>query len=212
MATLNPDLHGNIPDHAPAALLLIDLINDFDFPGGEELLQQTIALAAPLMRLKQEARRRGIPVIYVNDNFGRWRSDFRAQIERCSDCSARGGEVVRQLLPAADDYFVLKPKNSGFFSTVLETLLHYLEVRALLLTGIAGNNCVLFTAQDAYLRDFRLFVPRDCVASIDPQENEHALSQIKTLLKGDVRPSTELDWTSLLASPQEQETGPSVTG
>lgn len=197
MPSLNSDLHGNVPDQAPAALLLIDVINDLEFPGGEELLPHAREMAEHIAKLKQEATRRGIPTIYVNDNFGRWRSDFHTQIERCLDPSVRGHQITRKLLPGSDDYFVLKPKNSGFFSTALDILLQYLRVHTVILTGLAGNNCVLFTAHDAYLRDFRIIVPADCVASINRADNDYALKQISLQLKGDVRPSSELDWEEI---------------
>jgi nicotinamidase-related amidase len=88
----------------------------------------------------------------VNDNFGRWRSDFRKLVEHCR--KGHGRELVDTLRPGEDDYFVLKPKHSGFFSSALETLLRYLAVRQLIISGIAGNFCVLFTANDAYMRDY----------------------------------------------------------
>ena len=83
-------------------------------------------MARNLLRLKERARRSGVPVIYVNDNFGKWKSDFRVTIEHCLGEKVRGREVARILQPEEDDYFVLKPKHSGFFSTTLETLLRYL--------------------------------------------------------------------------------------
>src|SRR5918911_1759359 len=116
---------------------------------------------------------------------------FRAAT-RCWSTPGRW-PIVRLLQPDPDDYVVLKPKHSGFFSTTLDTLLKYLEVSTLILTGVAGNICVLFTANDAYMRDFRLVVPADCVASIDPEENRHALAQMRDVLGADLTPSTDLD-------------------
>src|SRR5690606_37906653 len=113
--------------------------------------------------------------IYANDNFGRWRSDFRQVIEECTAPGVRGRRLGRLLLPGSEDYFVLKPKHSAFFDTTLDTLLHDLGARTLILTGIAGDSCVLQTASDAYMRDYRLIVPRDCTASIDAAGNEAAL-------------------------------------
>jgi nicotinamidase-related amidase len=101
------------------------------------------------------------------------------------------------LLPDDDDYFVLKPKHSGFYSTTLSLLLTHLTARNLILTGIAGNNCVLFTANDAYMRDFKLFIPADCVVSNTQEENQHALKQMETVLKADVSMSTDLDLRKL---------------
>src|SRR5439155_20309990 len=118
---------------------------------------------------------------------------FGRLIEHCLEDDVPGRDMVRMLRPQEDDYFVLKPKHSGFFSTTLAVLLEYLKARTLILTGIAGNICVLFTANDAYMRDFYLVVPSDCVASNDPEDNRHALWQIHTVLKADITPSTELD-------------------
>ena len=148
-------------------------------------------MAQNLLRLKRRAQKAGVPVIYVNDNFGRWKSDFRRTVEHCAQ-HGRGRDVVKLLRPEDSDYFVLKPKHSGFFSTTLETLLRYLETQTLILTGIAGNFCVLFTANDAYMRDFNLFVPRDCTLSNTKKENESALRLMRKFLKADTRSSSAI--------------------
>ncbi len=197
MPVKSDDLHGNVPDNSGAALLLIDVINDFEFEGGKQLLQQALPVGRNIAQLKQLARQHKIPAIYVNDNFGRWQSDFRKIIAHCRHENARGKPFVKLLLPEDDDYFVLKPKHSGFYSTTLDLLLSHLTARNLILTGIAGNNCVLFTANDAYMRDFKLFVPSDCVVSIEARNNEYALRQMKDVLKADIRPSTELDLSAI---------------
>jgi nicotinamidase-related amidase len=186
------DLHGNAPDKCEVALLLIDVINDLEFPEGDQPLRFAFPAAKQIHALMQRARAAGIPVIYVNDNFGRWRSDFHAQVEHCLRDGVRGQPLVELLRPEKNDYFVLKPKHSGFFSTTLDILVDYLGTTAVVLTGIAANICVLFTANDAYMRDLRLFVPADCVASNTQQENEYALKQMKVVLKADIRPSSEL--------------------
>ena len=197
MPARNESLHGNAPDKADVALLLIDVINDLDFPEGEQLLRYALPMARRIAALKERARRAGIPAIYANDNFGRWRSDFHAQVEHCLRDGVRGRPVVELLRPDQDDYFVLKPKHSGFFSTTLDILLDYLGVKAVILTGVAANICVLFTAHDAYLRDFHLVVPGDCVASNTEEENRVALEQMRTVLKADTGPSAGLDFTRL---------------
>jgi nicotinamidase-related amidase len=127
----------------------------------------------------------------VNDNFGRWKSDFRPTIEH-SARYGRGRDIVELLEPEENDYFVLKPKHSGFFSTTLETLLRYLDTKTLILTGVAGNFCVLFTANDAYMRDFNLFVPSDCTVSNTKQQNGLALRLMKKFLKADTRSSSTI--------------------
>ena len=148
MRKKNVDLHGSAPDKHKFALLLIDVINDFDFPEAGQLLKYVRPMAKNLSRLKRRAQKASVPVIYVNDNFGRWKSDFRRTVDYCAG-HGRGRDIVQLLRPEEHDYFVLKPKHSGFFSTTLETLLRYLETQSLILTGVAGNFCVLFTANDA---------------------------------------------------------------
>ena len=193
----NSDLHGSVPDKCCVALLLIDVINDLEFPEGEQLLPAALAMARKIAALKKRAVANGIPVIYVNDNFGRWQSDFGKQVEHCLRDGVRGQPLVELLLPAENDYSVLKPKHSGFYSTTLDILLHYLGVRDVILTGLAGNICVLYTANDAYMRDFRLLVPRDCMASNTTAENDYALEQMQKFLRADTRPSEELDLARL---------------
>ncbi|HEU4520824.1 MAG TPA: isochorismatase family cysteine hydrolase [Thermoanaerobaculia bacterium] len=192
MPARNRDLHGNVPENSGTALLMIDVINDMEFEGAEALARQAVPMAQRLARLKERARRAGIPAIYVNDNFGRWQSDFRRVVEHCLHDGVRGEKVARILEPADDDYFVLKPKHSAFYATTLDTLLSYLGAKKLIITGIAGNICILFTANDAYMRDYHLVVPSDCVVSNTPAENRYALEQMEQVLKADIRPSSRL--------------------
>jgi nicotinamidase-related amidase len=207
MPIRSENLHGNVPDSSGAALLLIDVINDFEFDDGEELLRQALPLGKNIARLKQNAHRAGIPAIYVNDNFGKWRSDFRKTISHCRADGVRGKPFVELLLPNEEDYFVLKPKHSGFYSTTLDLLLKHLTATNLILTGIAGNNCVLFTANDAYMRDFKLFVPSDCVVSVESKDNDYALKQMEKVLKADIRPAHELDLIAIKAGTRTHSFG-----
>jgi nicotinamidase-related amidase len=193
MPDKNEDLHGNVPDKSPVVLVLIDVINDLEWDGGEQILPYALEMADNIAALKKRTREFNIPTIYVNDNFGRWQSDFSRVVEHCLNDDVRGRPVVERLRPDEDDYFVLKPKHSGFFSSTLDTLLEYLNAKTLILTGLAGNICVLFTANDAYMRDFNLVVPRDCMASNTKEANEHAIEIMETVLKADTRSSHELD-------------------
>jgi nicotinamidase-related amidase len=194
----NPDLHGSVPESSPVALLLIDVINDMTFEGSEPLVRQAVPMARRLAALKRRARAAKIPAVYINDNFGRWQSDFRKIVEHCLNDGVPGEEVARILQPAEDDYFVLKPKHSAFFETTLDTLLAYLGAKTLIMCGIAGNICILFSANDAYMRDYNLVVPADCAVSNTVEENDYALQQIQRVLKGDITPSTELDLDALI--------------
>jgi nicotinamidase-related amidase len=177
---------------AGTALLLIDVINDLAFEGSEAIVAQAEAMSRRLGALKRRAAAAGVPTIYVNDNFGQWRSDFRQTVAHCTARGAPGQRLSRRLRPTTRDYFVLKPRHSGFFGTTLDTLLKALRIRRVILTGIAGNICVLFTANDAYMRDFKLFAPADCIVSNTILDNEQALEQIQKVLKGNLADSTRL--------------------
>ncbi|WP_447980598.1 cysteine hydrolase family protein [Candidatus Nitrospira bockiana] len=186
------DLHGSVPDKAGTCLLIIDMINTFGFADGEALLGRALRAARAAAALKRRAKAAGIPVIYVNDNFGQWRSDFRTLLAHCLSEGCRGRTIAQILQPEGDDYFVLKPKHSGFFATPLELLLTVLHAKRLILTGVAGNSCILHTAADAYMRDYVLVVPEDCVASATLHANRAALEHMRTMLKADTTPSPVL--------------------
>ncbi|HKO98090.1 MAG TPA: isochorismatase family cysteine hydrolase [Pyrinomonadaceae bacterium] len=191
------DLHGSVPDSAGTALLLIDVVNDFEFEGGDALFELAIPVGKQISKLKKSAKQAGIPAIYVNDNFGKWQSDLNKIVSHCLEEGVRGEPFVKLVVPDEDDYFILKPKHSGFYCTSLDLLLNHLGARSLILAGIAGNNCVLFTANDAYMRDFKLFVPADCVVSPTEEANKYALKQMEEVLKADVRALDQLNLKEL---------------
>jgi nicotinamidase-related amidase len=197
------DLNGSVSERAPVALLLIDVINEFAFPEAPALLRHARPMARALRRLKGRAHAAGIPVVYVNDNFGRWRSDFATLVRRCVAPDAPGRDVARLLAPGPDDYFVLKPKHSGFYATSLAVVLDYLGVRRLILTGLTTPQCVLFTAADAHMRDFELIVPADCAAAADPAGHRQALAFMQRFFGADTRPSSRLAFDA----PVEQKLG-----
>jgi nicotinamidase-related amidase len=184
----------NTPDREKSCLLIIDMINPFSFPDATKMFPTVVIVAGHIAKLKRRAQAAGVPAIYVNDNFGKWQHDLRTLVESCLHEECPGRPVTEALEPDKEDYFVLKPKHSGFFATPLELLLRFLDVRRLIVTGVSGDNCVLYTAADAYMRDFAISVPRDCIASLDPQSNEYALVQMQTTLKAEVTSSTELQF------------------
>jgi nicotinamidase-related amidase len=192
------------PDKSATALLLIDVINDPTFLGGESSVSLALPMARQIAAVKARVTNAGVPRVYVNDNFGRWRSDLRAQVDRCLERDVPGRQLAQLLRPEEDDYFVLKPMHSGFYSTTLELLLRHLGANTLVLCGIAGNNCVLLTANDAYMRGFQSIVPADCIASNTSEENEYALRQMRRVLKADVQPSAELRFDVVSASEESR--------
>jgi nicotinamidase-related amidase len=197
MTSRNDDLHGNVPESSAMALLLIDLISDFNFPDGERLAANAEAIAPAVAELKARARAARIPAIYVNDNFGRWTSDFRRLVEHSAADGSRGRLIARMLAPGDDDYFVLKPKHSGFFSTTLELLLRYLHARTLIVAGLTTDVCVMFTANDAYMREYRLWVPADCCSAVESRDHEYALDYMRRVLDASIAPSPAIDLAAL---------------
>jgi nicotinamidase-related amidase len=189
----NEDLHGNAPDKSSVVLLIIDMISDFEFDGGEKILPYAEEIAKNIAGLKKRAERAKVAVVYVNDNFGKWRSDFTKQLKHSQSKTVRGHKIARRLAPKKEDYFVLKAKHSAFYSTTLDILLHYLGAKTLILTGVASDICILFSANDAYMRDFDLLIPRDCVAANDEKTNEATLKYMEKILKADTRASAEID-------------------
>ncbi|WP_394834572.1 cysteine hydrolase [Pendulispora rubella] len=185
------------------ALLLIDVINGFDFEGSEGLVAAAIPAALCIEALARRARRLGVPVVYVNDNFGQWRSNFEATVQECTKRTQPGHAVVARLRPRRGDYFVLKPRHSGFFYTPLPLLLEHLGVDTLVLTGFATNLCVLFTANDAHMLGYHVRIPADCTASNTAGLTRAALAQVREALRADVRSSKE--WDPLAIGPRRKK-------
>jgi nicotinamidase-related amidase len=163
-----------------SAVLAIDLINPFDFPGAAALLRETNRILPNVRRILRRAREAGVPLIYCNDNFGQWRSDFRSNVDLCTGEGARGAAVVRQVVPSAVDYFILKPKHSAFFQTPLRVLLDQLGTKRLALIGVTADACILNTALDAHVREFEVAVVRDAVASQTAARTRRALDLLAT--------------------------------
>lgn len=178
------------PSPVPLALLLIDVLTTFDFPDGDAVLRGALGMRDALVGLKARARRAGVPVLYVNDNYGDWRSEKEVLLGRC--LQAKGGEFVRPLLPDSEDYFVLKPLHSAFYMTPLEVLLRHLQVEALILTGLTSNSCITVTAHDANMRGFDIYIPPDCSCARNPEEHAQALAQLQAMAGADLARSTAL--------------------
>ena len=171
------------------ALLLIDFMNPLDFDGARSLAPRAVKAASCAARLKRRMRAQRAPVIYANDNFGRWEADFDAVV---ADCERRGGasaDMARLLAPSTDDRSVLKPRHSAFFGTPLDFLLDELDVGSLVLAGLAADSCIMFTAHDAYLRKYALWIPADCVASEKDAWRRDALAYMARVLKARVEPA-----------------------
>lgn len=164
-------------ERSEVVLLLIDLINPFDYPGADEVLLRTRRILPEVRALKERFAARKLATVYVNDNFRRWRSSFAETVDHCLE--GNGREVVEGLRPAKHDYFVLKPHRSGFYATPLDLLLQQLGARVLVFAGIATDMCVLSTASDAQIRGYETVIVTDCTAAMDDERHERALQLMK---------------------------------
>src|ERR1700710_2312222 len=188
------------PSPVPVALLMVDVLTTFQFPDGDAILQHALAIRDSLVKLKARSRLLGIPVLYVNDNFGDWRSEKEVLIGRCLE--AKGKEFVRALLPDSEDYFVLKPMHSAFYMTPLEVLLKHLQVETLLLTGLTSSSCLTATAHDANMRGFELYLPPDCSCARHPTEHAQAIGQLEAATGAKLTSSGSLKLPNLIRAAQ----------
>jgi nicotinamidase-related amidase len=163
------------------ALLIIDMINDFQFEYGPLLAQKAATITPNILKLKKAMKEQAMPVIYVNDYYNIRQADIKKLISHCrNDLNQK---IITHLYPQQDDYFIFKPKHSAFYGTSLDDLLNQLHIANLMITGIAGNICVLFTANDAYMRNYQLIIPGDCIASNNDHDHVYALKMMENVLK-----------------------------
>jgi nicotinamidase-related amidase len=170
-------------------LLMVDFINPLRFDGAAEIAPSALGAAQQAAKLRRRLDAEGVRSVYANDNYAEWNSDFQALCRRCQAMPGVAGRISRLLAPRRRDFAVLKPRHSAFYATPLHLLLEQLHCKRLIVTGIAADSCVFFTAMDAYLRGFSLWVPADCVAAESKQGSDQALEQMARVLKADVRPS-----------------------
>lgn len=193
MASTEPS-SGARPGRLPKSqrvLLLVDYINTLDFPGSEKLAAPALEAARATAALKRRLHADGVATIFANDNFGVWQSDFHSLVATCLGREGEAGEIARTLYPQADDLTLLKPRHSAFYASPLELLLTEMQARELVICGLATDMCVQLTAADAFLREYRVWVPSDCTAAETQDAKETALRYMRDVLRCDVRPSSE---------------------
>jgi nicotinamidase-related amidase len=193
------------PSPVPVALLIIDVLTTFQFPDGDAILRGALDVRDGLVKLKVRSRDAGIPVLYVNDNFGDWRSEKEVLMGRCLE--AKGAQFVRPLLPDSEDYFVLKPMHSAFYMTPLEVLLQHLQIETLILTGLTSNSCITVTAHDANMRGFDIYIPSDCSCARNAQEHTQSLGQLEATIGAKLLRSTSLKLPNLIRAAQISQRG-----
>jgi nicotinamidase-related amidase len=166
------------------ALVVIDMITTYDHEDAERLRESAHEVVPVLCELVERARRAGAPIIYVNDNFGQWRSDHRALVEDALE--GEHAALVKPIVPDEDAMFVVKARHSIFYETPFEYLLRQQEIEEIVLTGQATEQCILYSALDAHIRHIPVVVPRDAVAHIHEDLAEAALRMMATNMEAEV--------------------------
>lgn len=177
---------------AKRALLILDMISRFEFADARPVLLAARRIAPAIARLKARAAAHRVPVIYVNDMAGRWESEPQEFVSRCRRADAAGRDIAQRLAPTPSDFFIFKPRHSAFFATALAELLERLAVREVVLTGLTSHQCVLFTGMDAYVREYQVVVPQDCIAAPSRQHTKHALFVLRNAVMARTPLSTSL--------------------
>lgn len=186
-------------------LLVVDMLSCWDFPDAEKLLPVAVEVSSRIARLKRRCKAAGVPVVYANDNRGRWRSDFGALVELSIACDGRGAEITTALLPDHDDYFVLKPQQSAYVATPLEQLLGVLRVKRLIVTGVASDQCVLSTATDARMRGLEVVMPRDCTGTQTARRQPMLMAQCPEVFGIATTPGSRIRLPPALAKGAERD-------
>ena len=181
-----------MPPQKATALLVLDMINLFDFVGGRPLARNALAIVPALSRLRARFDRAGAPVVYVNDNFTCWQGEFSDLVARCLDAGGIPAAIAGELRPRPRHYYILKPKHSAFLATALPVLLAKLGVRRVVVAGLAADSCVLATAQDANMREYAVWVPGDCVAAQSEARRDGALALLEESIGAHVAGSTRV--------------------
>ena len=180
-------------DEGATVLLIIDMVSCWSYPDADQVLAAALQITPRIAALKARCRDANVPVVYANDNQGRWRSDWQASMHEARAAGGSGAQIAEQLAPSGDDYFVLKPMHSAFFATPLHLLLQHLKARRLILTGVTSDQCVLTTAADAKMRGYAVYVPPDAVATQTPQRGDAATAYFEHVLRLQVQPSRQID-------------------
>ena len=169
-------------DPGEAALLIIDVQNDFAKPGGKLYAEGAEKIIQPIKRLLEDARRAGATIIYTQDWHTKDDPEFRIWGEH-TVAGSLGAEIVDELKPSEDDIIVRKPSYDAFYSTPLDHVLRARSIKTLILTGLLGNICVQCTAIGAAMRGYKLILPVDAIFTISEFDHVAALRFMNSILK-----------------------------
>lgn len=168
-------------------LIIVDFINPFDFNEADNLLPSALLAAKSTSKLRERLRKKGVPVIYANDNYGTWHSDFKDILRSCLMLKGERGEITKILSPQKKDLVILKPQHSAFHSTPLEHLLTQIQAEKIIICGVACDICVFLTATDARMLGYEVWVPENCTAAETPERKLQALRQLKEVFKCSIK-------------------------
>ena len=166
------------------ALIVIDMINSYDHADAERLLPSAREAVPRIAELIERTHREDVPVVYVNDNFGSWRSDQDGLV--ASVLRSPHADLVEPIRPAEDALFVVKARHSIFFQTPLEYLLGQEGIDRLVLVGQVTEQCILYSALDAHIRHLEVCVPREAVAHIHGDLADAALRMMELNMGAEV--------------------------
>jgi nicotinamidase-related amidase len=172
------------------ALVVVDMLNTYEHADAEALTRSVREVLGNIASLIGRARSEDVEVIYVNDNYGAWNEGRSELVERAS--TGPHGDLIEPIVPAQETAFVVKARHSIFYETPLEYLLRQGDVERLVLVGQVTEQCILYSALDAYIRHFEVVVPPDAVAAIHPELHEAALQMMRINMDADITPSAEL--------------------
>lgn len=177
--------NGQVMMMDPTALLVIDMINPYDHKDADRLAAGVETMVAPLNGLLGRARGRDdVRVLYVNDNYGDFSATRHDLLTRALD--GHRPDLVEPIVPSDDCAFLPKVRHSAFYATPLEYLLQREHVSSVILTGQVTEQCILYTALDAYVRHLAIKIPRDAVAHIDPELGEAALHMMERNMRAEI--------------------------
>jgi len=172
------------------ALVVIDMLNTYEHADADELVRSVKEVLPNMAALVARARDEGVEVIYVNDNYGAWNAGRSELVERAS--AGAHADLIEPIVPAEDTSFVVKARHSAFYETPLEYLLRQGEITRLVLIGQVTEQCILYSALDAYIRHFEVVVPPDAVAAIRPELHEAALEMMRLNMDASIVSSAEV--------------------
>jgi nicotinamidase-related amidase len=178
-------------DESGPALILTDVLNTYEHEDADRLAASVKGTLEPIRSLIEAARERDVPLIYVNDNYGDWNSSSEELAKRAM--SGRHPELVEPLLPPEGSMFVIKARHTIFYETPLNYLLTDLGVGTIILVGQVTEQCILYSALDAYVRHLHVAVPPDGVAHIHEDLADAALQMMERNMRARLIPSSKPD-------------------